>query len=186
MHPAPARLLIIPGLHDSGPAHWQTWLQAQYGHARRVVQRDFSRPELTRWSERIQRTLESAAPGPWVAVAHSFGVLALAQHLAEHPDSPIREALLVAPAEPDRFGLAESLPRHRLPRPLQLVTSSNDPWMGLASAHRWAQRWGASVHHLGAAGHINTEAGFGPWPLARHWVDEALQRVGCAEIAQAA
>jgi predicted alpha/beta hydrolase family esterase len=33
------RLLIVPGLHDSGPAHWQTWLQAQYREACRVQQR---------------------------------------------------------------------------------------------------------------------------------------------------
>ncbi|WP_349677421.1 alpha/beta hydrolase, partial [Aquabacterium sp. UBA2148] len=24
------RVLIVPGLRDSGPAHWQTWLQSQY------------------------------------------------------------------------------------------------------------------------------------------------------------
>ena len=38
------RLLIIPGLNDSGPAHWQSWLQRQHRDARRVVQRDFSTP----------------------------------------------------------------------------------------------------------------------------------------------
>ena len=31
----PPRVLIIPGLHDSGPTHWQTWLQGQYRDARR-------------------------------------------------------------------------------------------------------------------------------------------------------
>ena len=102
------RILIIPGLHDSGPAHWQTWLQGQYRDARRVTQRDPSKPELERWAERIQRTLEVAATsegqGEWLAVAHSFGCLALALHLSDHPDSPIREALFVAPAEPDKFG----------------------------------------------------------------------------------
>ena len=30
---------------------------------------------------------------------------ALARHLADCPDSPIRQALFVAPAEPDKFGL---------------------------------------------------------------------------------
>lgn len=181
----PTRLLIIPGLRDSGPAHWQSWLQQQYRDARRVVQRDFSRPDLPRWAERIQRTLESAPPGPWVAVAHSFGVLALVRHLADHPDSPIREALLVAPAEPDRFGLGESLPRQRLPRALHLVTSSNDPWMSQARATHWAERWGAHVRHLGAAGHINSESGFGPWPFARHWTDAALARVAAQALAGA-
>ena len=47
----PPRLLIIPGLRDSGSAHWQTWLQQQYRDARRVVQRDFSNPDLQRWAD---------------------------------------------------------------------------------------------------------------------------------------
>ncbi len=139
----PPRLLIVPGLRDSGPPHWQSWLQQQYRDARRVVQRDFSAPDLPRWTERIGLTLEDAGAGEWIAVAHSFGCLALARHLADHPDSPIRQALFVAPAEPDRFGLAEALPHRRLPVPSRLIASSNDPWMSSASALRWATRWGS-------------------------------------------
>ncbi|MFN3303556.1 MAG: RBBP9/YdeN family alpha/beta hydrolase [Roseateles sp.] len=180
----PPRVLIIPGLHDSGPAHWQTWLQAHYRDARRVTQCDPSRPELERWAERIQRTLEVAETsnqaGAWLAVAHSFGCLALARHLADHPDSPIREALFVAPADPDRFGLAEALPHHRLPCRSRLIASSNDPWMSAASAARWAHRWGAGYSNLGAVGHINAESGFGPFPAAKSWVEAARARHAAA------
>ncbi|UDF35374.1 UNVERIFIED_ORG: alpha/beta hydrolase [Shinella sp. XGS7] len=171
------RLLIIPGLRDSGVTHWQSWLQQQYRDARRVVQRDFSQPDLLRWAERIRSTLDSApAETEWIAVAHSFGCLALARHLADHPDSPIRQALLVAPAEPDKFGLAELLPQRRLGRPLALIASQNDPWMSAASAQRWAGRWGASFTNLGHVGHINSESGFGPFPLAKRWVESARAR----------
>ncbi|PZP36710.1 MAG: alpha/beta hydrolase [Roseateles depolymerans] len=180
----PPRVLIIPGLHDSGPAHWQTWLQAQYRDARRVTQRDPGTPALERWAERIQRTLEVAGDGEWLAVAHSFGALALVRHLADHPDSPIREALLVAPAEPDKFGLAEALPHERLPRRTRLIASSNDPWMSAASAARWAHRWGSSFSNLGAVGHVNTESGFGPFPLAKAWVDSARQRAAAEQRPQ--
>lgn len=27
--PSPLRLLVVPGLRDSGPAHWQTWLEGR-------------------------------------------------------------------------------------------------------------------------------------------------------------
>jgi predicted alpha/beta hydrolase family esterase len=146
----PPRLLIIPGLHDSGRAHWQSWLQAQYRDARRVQQRDYDTPDLPRWAERIQRTLEQAGPGEWLAVAHSFGCLALVRHLLEQPDSPIRQAALIA--------------------------SQNDPWMSAANAQRWATRWGSSFSNLGPVGHINAESGFGPFPLAKRWVEAARAR----------
>jgi predicted alpha/beta hydrolase family esterase len=170
------RVLIIPGLHDSGPAHWQTWLQGLYRDARRVTQRDPSKPELERWADRIQRTLDVAGDGEWLAVAHSFGCLALARHLADRPDSPIREALFVAPAEPDKFALAEALPQQRLPRRSRLIASSNDPWMSAISAARWAHRWGSSYSNLGPVGHINAEAGFGPLPVAKSWIEAAKSR----------
>lgn len=176
------RLLIVPGLNDSGPAHWQSWLQTQYRGARRVEQRDWARPELDRWAERIASTLDRETDrhdtaAPWIAVGHSFGCLALARHLALRPDSPIRAALLVAPAEPDKFGVAEALPRQRLPLASTVIASDNDPWMSAASSRRWAQRWGSGWLTLGDAGHINTESGFGPLPLARRWVATTSARL---------
>lgn len=174
------RLLIIPGLHDSGSAHWQTWLEQQYRDAHRVRQRDFSQPDLERWAERIQTRLDHAGDGEWVAVAHSFGCLALAHFLQQHPDAPIREALLVAPAEPEKFGLSERLPHQRLPCPTALIASQNDPWMSAASALRWATRWGSSYSNLGLVGHINAESGFGPFPLAKRWVEAARARAARA------
>lgn len=175
--PRPLRLLIVPGLHDSGPTHWQSWLQALHRHSLRVVQRDWHTPDLERWSARIAGTLERAGPGPWVVVAHSFGVLALAHHLSQRPAPDITGVLLVAPAEPDKFGVAESLPQEPLPVTSTLVGSQTDPWMRVDSAARWARRWGSHWINLGDAGHINAEAGFGPLPLARRWVLAMEQRL---------
>jgi predicted alpha/beta hydrolase family esterase len=171
------RLLIIPGLRDSGPTHWQTWLEAQHADAVRVVQRDWASTDLERWAARLANTVERAGPGPWVAVAHSFGVLAVLRHLAQQPGSSVAAALLVAPADPDRFGLGEMLPQRALGVPATLVISENDPWMSAASARRWAHRWSVPVVSLGAAGHINAEAGYGPLPLAQRWVAQALHRL---------
>lgn len=171
------RVLIVPGLNDSGPAHWQSWLQSQYRDARRVEQHDWTSPELDRWAARIGSTLERGGAGPWIAVAHSFGCLALARHLLLHPESGVRAALFVAPAEPDRFGVAALLPGSRLLLPSTVVASDNDPWMTAASTRRWARQWGSAWLTLGAAGHVNTEAGFGPLPLARRWVTAMSARL---------
>ena len=174
---AAARLLIVPGLHDSGPAHWQTWLQAFDRRALRVGQRDWSTPDLQRWSARITNVLEHAGPGPWIAAAHSFGCLALAHHLAQVPGSPVAAALLVAPADPHKFGVGALLPLRALPVASVLIGSETDPWMSAADARGWAGRWGSHWVNLGNAGHINAEAGFGPLPLARRWAIAMGQRL---------
>jgi uncharacterized protein len=175
--PPPARLLIVPGLNDSPPGHWQSWLQARHRDSARVVQRDWRHPDLERWAARIDSTLARAGSGRWIAVAHSFGVLALARHLAQQSASPIAAALLVAPADPDKFGLGDLLPMHALPLASTMVLSHNDPWLGFAAGQRWASRWGCHVVDLGDAGHINDAAGFGSLPLAARWVTAAEQRL---------
>lgn len=175
--PATARLLIVPGLHNSDASHWQTWLQGLHRHSQRVEQRDWVTPDLACWSARLTNTLDRSGPRPWIAVAHSFGCLALVHHLASQPATPIHAALLVAAAEPHRFGLTERLPHTRLPVMSTVVASQTDPWMSAASAQRWAGRWGSHWINLGDAGHINSEAGFGPLPLARRWVMVMEQRL---------
>jgi hypothetical protein len=171
------RLLIVPGLHDSSPDHWQSWLQAQVPGAVRVSQRDWATPDLERWATRVGSTLERAGPGPWLAVAHSFGALAVLRHLARGTWSPLAALLLVAPADPDKFGVAALLPQGPLRLPSTLVLSANDPWLAAPQGRYWAQRWGSTCINLGEAGHINVASGFRTLPLARHWVQASARRL---------
>ncbi len=179
--PQPPRLLIVPGLHNSGPTHWQSWLQALHPSAVRVEQRDWAQPQLDRWAARIASTLDRQGDGPWLVAAHSFGCLALVRHLVLQPDSPVAGVLLVAPADPDKFGVAGLLPQGALAVPSTMVVSNTDPWMRAAAARGWAQRWGSHTANLGDAGHINTASGFGPLPLAQRWVASMLQVLWRAE-----
>jgi predicted alpha/beta hydrolase family esterase len=173
----PVRLLVIPGLNDSGPAHWQSWLQGHYSrHAVRVEQEDWARADLARWARRIELTLARHPGTRWVAVAHSFGCLALLRHLAQHGEG-VAAALLVAPADPAKFGVAGQLPQSALAISSVLVASETDPWMKFDAVCAWAGVWGSPVINLGDAGHINTEAGFGPWPQARTLVEQMVQRL---------
>ncbi len=154
--------LIIPGLHSSGPDHWQTWFEQQLPGTVRVIQSDWAKPDLKEWSSRVRRDI-ARNPGRHIVVAHSFGVLAAVHAAAQEPDR-VAGALLVAPADPEKFGVTSELPSDPLPFPAVVVASSNDPWMTLWKSADWADRWGADFVNLGEAGHINPEAGFGPWP----------------------
>lgn len=79
-------------------------------------------------------------------------------------------ALLVAPPDVEQPGTPEELrgfapiPRSRLPFPSIVAASSDDPWIDEARARELATAWGARFESLGAAGHVNTAAGFGSFP----------------------
>ncbi len=154
--------LIVPGLNSSGSAHWQTWFEQQLPDAVRVIQRDWKRADLPEWASRVRREI-SRRDGPILIAAHSFGALAAIQAADDYRDR-IAGALLVAPADPEKFGVADLLPAGALGFPVTLVASTNDRWLSLDRARTLAARWNAKLVDLGAAGHVNAEAGFGPWP----------------------
>lgn len=167
------RILILPGYLGSGPAHWQSWFERQLPTARRVSGIDWASPQLGRWANQVGKAIDRA-DGPVWLVAHSFGCLAGVVAASIRPER-VAGALLVAPADPERFAdtgflsgeqasIARWLYDTRLACPSLLVASANDPWMNFASAAYWAERWGSRLHCLGAAGHINVDSGFGPWP----------------------
>lgn len=154
--------LIVPGLHSSGPAHWQTWFEHNLPGSVRVIQRDWKDANLPDWSSRVRREI-SRNPGRIYIVAHSFGALAAAQAAFDHSER-IAGAMLVAPADPEKFGITDNLPSVPLPFRTVVVASTNDPWIRLERAADLADLWGADLINLGEAGHINAESGFGPWP----------------------
>lgn len=154
--------LIVPGLNGSGAAHWQTWFETLLPDACRVEQDDWAHADLALWSQRVLDRID-AATGRIVLVAHSFGCLASVAAAAQRQDR-IAAALLVAPADPRKFGVSALLPQQHLGFPSIVVASSNDPWVALGTARYWAGRWASRLVNVGARGHINTDAGFGPWP----------------------
>lgn len=154
--------LIVPGLLDSGPDHWQSWFATQIPDCRRVEQDNWTDPDLENWSYRVRRAIRRA-DRPVFIVAHSFGCLA-AVHAGAVRNTEIAGALLVAPADPALFGNEHRVPATPLPFPAIVVASQNDEWMPAALAKLWAHRWSAHFVNIGHAGHINVKAGFGPWP----------------------
>jgi predicted alpha/beta hydrolase family esterase len=154
--------LIVPGLGGSEPSHWQSWLESQVPNARRVVQADWLEPDLPRWSAKLRNEL-TKIPGRVFIVAHSFGCLAAASAAFDCREL-ISGVMLVAPADPERFGLARIVPAQSLGVPAVVVASENDPWMGFHRARHWARSWDAEFISLGAAGHVNVASGHGPWP----------------------
>lgn len=163
----PYRILIAPGLHNSGPGHWQSHWERMLPQARRIVQDDWSAPDLPRWTGRVDE-VRGDDPGPTLILAHSFGCLAAVRSVAARPGG-VAGLLLVAPADPDKFGVAGLLPRHPLPVPSILIASTDDPWMDIARASAWAQLWGAEFVDAGPLGHINSASHLGDWTFGQRY-----------------
>jgi uncharacterized protein len=170
----PPRLVTVPGLHGSEGAHWQSWLERQFARSLRVEQADWEAPDLARWAQSVNDLLGEQR-GPFVLAAHSFGCLAAAHALQRHAQrassADVVGVLFVAPASPRKFAFAGAFEATRLTVPSILVGSETDPWMPLEEARELAQRFGSAFVNFGDAGHINTAAGFGPWPRAKYYVD---------------
>jgi predicted alpha/beta hydrolase family esterase len=157
-----ATTLIVPGLRNSGPAHWQSWFETQLPNTRRVEQANWERTCLSDWAARVREEIDAINEKIWI-VAHSFGCLASVTAAFERPQQ-ILGALLVAPADPHRFGEPTALLEEKLQFPSLVVASNNDPWVKANIAEYWADQWGSDFLNIGAAGHINVDSGYGPWP----------------------
>lgn len=156
-----SRILIVPGLRNSGPTHWQSWIEKLLPDTRRVEQEDWTQTNLADWAANVRAAIDASDDKVWI-IAHSFGCLATARAGLDRPQR-IHGALLVAPADPARFNEPAAPLEHRLNFPTLVVASTNDPWVKTRVAEHWATVWGSRFHNIGAAGHINVESGHGPW-----------------------
>jgi predicted alpha/beta hydrolase family esterase len=169
---ARATTLVIPGLYDSGPEHWQSLWCLEDSSCRRVELGDWDRPSRALWVSRLDRAIARERE-PVVLAAHSLGCLAVAWWAAEASGDrlqKVRAALLVAPPDVDRPGADPRLgqfapaPSAPLPFPALLIASRDDRYARFERLAMLAGQWGAGLVDVGALGHINAESLIDDWP----------------------
>lgn len=163
--------LIVPGLGNSGPSHWQTyWEQAL--PAVRVEQDDWDDPDPAAWIARLDEAVAASGPDT-VLIAHSLGCATVVHWAAKTPRR-IRAAMLVSTADVDsdahtppvcrRFA---PMPMAPLPFPALVVASTDDPYVTVERSQEFAAAWGAQFAAVGAKGHLNSASALGSWPQGR-------------------
>ena len=173
--------LLLHGWQGSGPDHWQTWLAGRLredGHdVAYPVLPDPDRPRLDAWLG----ALEPLREPDQVVICHSLGCCLWLHHRARGGAPAIRVAL-VAPPRPDPMPdeLAEFFPVPADPglgRGARVFCSDDDPYCPAGAQSVYATALGTPVAVLEGAGHINADAGFGPWPHIEDWAYGAKKGV---------
>lgn len=162
-------VLILPGLWNSGPRHWQSIWHERYPHWLRAAHRDWTSPDREEWVAEIDAAIAGCSGAP-ILVAHSLGCMAVAHWALSGSPLKVAGAFLVAPSDVERptFPVAEGkwapIPRASLPFPSLVVGSANDPYTSPAHTRAIAAAWGSRLVEVGDAGHLNTDSGHGDWP----------------------
>jgi len=161
-------VLLIPGLWNSGPLHWQTEWERLHPDWRRVNQRDFDRPEPQEWARVLDDAIRCCATPP-VLAAHSLGCSLVAHWSLRYGGRGVAAAMLVAPSDveaesyPEEGRAFKAMTLQRLPFRSLLVTSTNDAYVTIERAREFSAAWGSEFLSIGEAGHINGASGYGRW-----------------------
>ncbi|AYB35239.1 RBBP9/YdeN family alpha/beta hydrolase [Chryseolinea soli] len=171
-----ATVFILPGLGNSGEAHWQTRWEKQFNFIR-IEQRDWETPHRTDWIDAIDKAIAQHDPANIILVGHSLACAAIA-FWSDQYKRKIKGALLVAPSdtEADTYPPGTSgftpVPLQPLSFPSIVVASANDYYVRLERAQQFAKAWGSKLVNIGDAGHINVAAGFGAWEQGLEFLKE--------------
>ncbi len=165
-------VLILAGIGNSGPDHWQSHWERQDPLCERLLQREWDAPHCSEWVAKLDDALSQRSL-PIVLAAHSSACALVAHWAAQSASNHlavVKGALLVGPSDPHNpnypvgptgFG---PVPLHRLPFRTIVVASTDDRYVQLSRAREFADAWGSEFVPLQNAGHINTESGYGKWP----------------------
>lgn len=175
--------LIVPGYTNSGPEHWQSYIERKYSNVSRVVQDDWNNPDNKRWVERLDAFIKQTT-GNVILIGHSCGAVAVAQWASLYSHERVKAAVLVAPADVDsetalnEIRQQRPLPARRIAFPTLLICSDNDEHLSMEKAHALAAAWGSEITIIPKAGHIHTASGYGEWiageQLIENFTDEKL------------
>jgi predicted alpha/beta hydrolase family esterase len=160
-------ILTLPGIGGSGPQHWQSLWEKEYGFIR-IEQKEWETPVRADWVANIQNAVSKYDPKDIILVGHSAVCGAIIDWARQYR-TKIKGTLLVAPADADAATFPtgatgfKSMPLIKLPFPSIVVTSTNDYYVTLYRASQFAQAWGSELVNIGEAGHINVSSGFGKW-----------------------
>ncbi|MBT1702521.1 RBBP9/YdeN family alpha/beta hydrolase [Chryseosolibacter indicus] len=163
-----SKVLIHPGLNNSGEKHWQSQWEKRFPQFTRIEQIEWDNPVKNEWIATIDSYVLKYQPEEIILVGHSLACCAIAYWSCEYKRK-IKGALLVAPSDteadsypPGTTGFTP-MPLEKLHFPSITVTSTDDRYVTVKRAKQFADAWGSKLVDIGPAGHINSDSNLGSW-----------------------
>ena len=180
------RFLILHGwrarARGIGRRGWRSRLAGRGAHVRYPCLPDADAPRPDRWAAALHAELDAlaAASGERVVLCHSLGGLLWLREAARLTRAArVDRVLLVAPPCPGGAPAeiyAGFFPTGATPAALaraagdtRVVCATDDPYCPGEAAPAGRRRWACRPTSCRAGGHLNPEAGFGPWPEIEAW-----------------
>ena len=160
--------LIVPGLGNSGPEHWQTFFENSGNNFKRITQQEWDAPVCNDWVAAIDKSVSDYDAASVILIGHSLGCTTIA-HWATRYKKKIKGALLVAPSDVEAQEYTfpakgfSPMPTEKINFKTIVVASADDPWVSLERARHFADNWGSEFINIGKAGHINAASGHKEW-----------------------
>lgn len=157
----------LPGLYNSGPQHWQTYWENEYGF-NRIEQNNWDEAVCDDWINTVENAIKPFPEEQIILIGHSLACCTIVKW-AEKFKHSIKGALLVAPSDTEAPNYPEGttgfkpMPSYKLHFPSIVITSSNDEYVSLDRAKYFANNWGSELVILGNLGHINSASKLGKW-----------------------
>ena len=175
--------LILHGYAGSGPEHWQSWLAVRLRRAGdTVAYPDLPSPDaptLEAWRAALEEEMRGL-PGEPVVVCHSLACILWLHHCAAalreggradrvllvappSASAGVRPILSFFPVPLDAAGVAAAAGETR-------IACAVDSYCPEGADALYGAPLDLPVDRLpDGAGHINPDAGYGPWPAVERW-----------------
>lgn len=173
------KIFTVPGLFNSGPQHWQTHWEKEYGFTR-IEQKEWEIPVCNDWLQAIDEVVTQYPLGEVILVGHSLACCTIVRW-AEKYQRMVKGVLLVGPSDveapsypPGTTGFSP-MPTYKLPFPSIVIASSNDEYVTMERAGHFAKNWGSELINAGDLGHINSSSDLGNWPFGFSQLQKLVQ-----------
>jgi predicted alpha/beta hydrolase family esterase len=93
------KIFTVPGLYNSGPEHWQTHWEQEFGFTR-IEQQNWDTPVCSEWLSTIDKAVTQHLLHEVILIGHSLACCTIVRW-AQQYNRIIKGALLVGPSDED-------------------------------------------------------------------------------------